>query len=197
VAIYPAIAATSEAVRSLLKGAAADTEFAGTDFELFQASNLQKFPEKATVSLYLYRVVVNNAQRNMAPRPAPNGRRRRHPLPLDLHYLLIAWAKDAASQQRALAWCARVLEDTSILPSSLLNAVGPENDVFFPDETVELTYDPLSLQDLYNVWQVAPTNQQPSLAYVARMVRIESPTTLAEYEPVQTRDFGLGKVILP
>jgi hypothetical protein len=195
--MYPAIAATSEAVRSLLKGAAADTVFAGTDFELFQASSLQKFPEKATVSLYLYRVVVNNAQRNMAPRPAPNGRRRRHPLPLDLHYLLIAWVNDAASQQRTLAWCARVLEDTPILPSSLLNAVGPENDVFLPDETVELTYDPLSLQDLYNVWQVAPSNQQPSLAYVARMVRIESPTTLAEYEPVQTRDFGLGKVILP
>ena len=196
-ATYQAIAATSEAIRSMLKSAAANSEFAGTAFKLFQASNLQKFPEEATASLYLYRVVVNNAQRNMLPRPAPNGRRRRHPLPLDLHYLLIAWVGDAATQQRMLAWCARVLEDSPTLPSSLLNAVGPENDVFFPDETVDLTYDPLSLQDLYNVWQVAPSNQQPSLAYVARMVRVESPTTLAEYDPVQTREFGLGKVLPP
>ena len=193
---YQAVAATSEAIRNLIKSAAV-AEFADIDCALFQAGNLQKFPDNPLITLYLYRVVVNNAQRNMLPRPAPDGRRHRRPLPLDLHYLLIAWVPDAARQQRLLAWCARVLEDTPILPASLLNAVGPEDNVFAPDETVELTYDPLSLQDLYNVWQVAPTNQQPSLAYVARMVRIESETTLREYEPVQTRDFGLGKVVLP
>jgi hypothetical protein len=197
VATYQAIAATSEAIRGILKSTAAESEFASMAFELSQASDMQKFPDQATVALYLYRVVVNNAQRNMLPRPAPNGHRRRHPLPLDLHYLLIAWVADAAKQQRLLAWCARVLEDTPIVPSSLLNAAGPEDNVFFPDETVELTYDPLSLQDLYNVWQVAQHNQQPSLAYVARMVRIESSTTLSEHAPVQTRDFGMGKVLLP
>jgi hypothetical protein len=193
-ATYQAIAATSEALRILLKSAAPGTEFAGTQFELFQANNLQKSPEDATAALYLYRVVVNTGQRNMLPRPAPEGRHPRRPLPVDLHYLLIACGTDVAKQQRLLAWCARLLDDTPILPSSLLNAVGPENDVFGPDETVEVSYDPISLQDQTNIWTVAQTNQQPAIAYVARMVCIESQTTLLEAAPVQTRDFGFGKV---
>jgi hypothetical protein len=45
------------------------------------------------------------------------------------------------------------------------------------------------VQDLSDVWKVAQIKEQPSATYVARMVEIESGDTLAEHEPVRTREF--------
>ncbi len=51
------------------------------------------------ISLVLYRVNVS-ANRNLPPRRGLDGKRYRPPLPLDLHYLVIAWADDTIKQQR-------------------------------------------------------------------------------------------------
>ena len=90
------------------------------------------------LSLYLHRIVVSTEHRNRRPRTGPDGIRPRPAVPLDLHYLLTAWAADAIKQQRLLGWAIRVLADTPTLPAALLNDAGPEHDVFMPEETVEL-----------------------------------------------------------
>ena len=116
----------------------------------------------------------------------------RHPpppsLPLDLHYLMTAWAKDAGTQQRLLGWAVRVMHDTATLPAGVLNAFGPE-PVFRPDETVEVVWETLTQQDAYDIWDVARPNQQPSAAYVARIVEIDSAVAVADGPLVQTRTF--------
>ena len=191
-AAYPAIAATSDAILGLLKAAATDSEFAGQTFKLYQAKDLQT-PMNAGVSLYLYRVSVSTTRRNLPPRPDVDGRRYRPSLPVDLQYLLTAWANDAATQQRLLAWCVRTLEDHPILPSGLLNHYGPEDDVFRPHETVELVAQSLTSQELSDVWEVNQKVRQPSVGYLARAVEIESRVAIEEHGAVQTREFAYAE----
>jgi hypothetical protein len=193
VATYHAIAAVGQALLGMLEDACPRDEFPAAQFALFQAADFQNPPIKEGVSLYLYRVAVNGTQRNRPARLAPGGRRFRPSLPLDLHYLMTPWAETAAKQQRLLGWSMRVLEDMAILPAGLLNHPGPEPDTFAPAETVELVCEPISLQDMANVWEAFKMNLQLSAAYVARMVLIDSALEVAEGPPAQTRALGFAK----
>lgn len=194
-ALTPAIAATSEAVLGLVQSAARGTEFNGVTFAHYQASNFQS-PMSEGISLWLYRVTVS-ANRNLPARIGRDGVRTRPPIPLDLHYLVTAWAGDAIKQQRLLGFAVRALEDTPVLPAGVLNQHGPEPDVFRPDETVELVFESLSVQDASYVWEVAQTKEQPSAPYVARMIELESAVPLDEAPPVQTRDLQVAGLVTP
>ena len=189
-ATFAAVAATSAALLGLLKAAAhGHPEFGTADFPLLRSDDLQKAPpDQLAVSLYLYHVAVNPNRRAMPDRWEADGIRRHPALPLDLHYLMTAWAKDAGTQQRLLGWAARVIHDTPTLPAGLLNAFGPE-PVFRPDETVEVVWEALTQQDAYDIWDVARPNQQPSASYVARIVEIDSAVTVVDGPLVQARIF--------
>jgi Pvc16 N-terminal domain len=191
-ATYHAIAATGQAILGLLERACPKPEFEGAIFELYQAKDFQN-PMEEGVSLYLYRVATSS-RRNLPPRIGPNGQHYRPPLPLDLYFLLTAWAKSAAKQQRLLGFCIREIGDTPILPASLLNHFGPEPDTFRPDEAVELIFESLTLQDTSNLWEPLKPNVQPSATYVARMISIESFVELPDSRPVQTREFDFAKM---
>jgi hypothetical protein len=198
-ATYHAIAATGQAIISLLADAAKETEFDGVSFALYQASSFQK-PMEEGISLYLYRMSINAMGRNQPSRTGPLGEPTRPVLPLDLHYLLTAWASTAARQQLLLGWAMRVLEDAPILPSGLLNQnhFAPAPGTFRPQEHVELVWEELSIQDLASIWEVFKPNQQLtqqlSVTYAARMLAIESTEPLVAAQEVQTRVFEVGTV---
>src|SRR6266566_1234096 len=103
VATFQAIAATGQAILGLLADACPKPEFAAARFELYQVNNFRS-PMEEGISLYLYRVAVSGARRNLPPTVGPNGQRYRPPIPLDLHYMVSAWAKTAVKQQRLLGW---------------------------------------------------------------------------------------------
>jgi hypothetical protein len=189
-AAYPAIAATSQAVLGLLDGASVGSEFAGIAFAHYHVKQLED-PMTEGISLVLYRITIG-AGRNRAVRIGLDGIRYRPGLPLDLHYLVTAWAPDPIRQQRMLAWAVRVLEDTPILPAGVLNQQAPEPAVFGPEESVELVWEALSLQDTFDLWQGLRT-KQPSATYVARMVVIDSDVSIHEYPDVQTRELDLAE----
>jgi hypothetical protein len=189
---YPAVAGTSQAILDLLRGAAEETEFAGVDFAHYHASNLEK-PMSEGVSLWLYRISVN-AARNLPPTIDPDGTRHSPPLPLDLHYLLTAWAPDPIQEQRLFAWAVRTIEDTPLLPAGVLNRPLAEPDVFRPDESVELAWQALSLSEFLDLWEGMRTKLRPSASYLARIVEIESTIEFEDYADVQTRELVYGGV---
>jgi hypothetical protein len=189
---HHAIAAASNAVKLLLENAAAtDPDWTGTPVDLYQADDLQKPLEgsKPTLSVYLYRVVLSTVRRDRGFRRTPDGRLFRPSIPLDLHYLVIAWASQAATAHELLGWAIRTLDDTPIVPVGLLNAYRSGLAVFGPDETLELVWEPLSLTDLYDIWQVSTQHQAPSASYVARMVQLDSEVPLDEGDLVHIREF--------
>ena len=178
----------------LLADAVPKPEFANAQFELYQISNFGN-PMEEGVSLYLYRIAVNGTIRNRPPVTGPDGRRRRPPIPLDLHYVLSVWARSAVKQQRLLGWTIRMFEDVPILPTGLLNNYGPEPEIFQPGETVEIILESLTLQDFNNLWSATKTALPVSVGYVARMVGISSELPLTEAAEVQTRDFKTGALV--
>jgi hypothetical protein len=194
VATHHAITAIGRAIIGVCEEAVKGSEFEGVGFKLFQAADFQKRPFEEGISLYLYRIQVSTARRKLPARQTPGGARLRPALPVDLHYLLTPWAKTAEKQHLLLGWVMRLLEDTPILPSGILNKYGHEPNTFRPDETVDLIPDSLSIQDMLNIWEVGKPNIQISVCYIARAVALESLAVEKEAEPVQTRVFGAGKL---
>ncbi|HEV8430897.1 MAG TPA: DUF4255 domain-containing protein [Pyrinomonadaceae bacterium] len=193
-ATFPGIAATGQAMLGLLADACPRDEFPTAQFELFQLSNFQQSPMEEGVSLYLYRIAPNTTRRNLPPTTGPDGRRFRPPIPLDLYYVVSAWAQTAVKQQRLLGWTIRTFEDVPILPTGLLNNYGPEPEIFRPGETVELTLDSLTLTDWNNLWSTTKASPPLSVSYIARMIHIESSMPISELPEVQTREFGVGNL---
>jgi hypothetical protein len=194
-ASYPAISAMSEAVLGLLQSAAVGSEFDGIAFAHYQSGDFES-PMSDGISLYLYRITVN-ANRNQPAHLGLDGRRYRPPIPLDAHFLVTAWAETAVRQQRMLGFAIRTIEDTPILPAGVLNQHSPEPDVYRPEESVELVYDIVTVQDIGYIWDVAQTKEQPSAPYVARMVTIDSSVALDDAAPVQTRELDYATMGSP
>jgi len=190
-----AIAATTNGIVRLLELAYQESDFGNlaAEFESYQAPQFQK-PMKFGLSLFLYRVAVNTAARNSRPHLRPTGDAVLPPLPVDLCYLLTAWAENAPDQQELLGWAMRVLQDTPILPPALLNTGFP--GTFGPAEAVELGADQLAQQDMTPLWEIMKPNQQPSVGYVARMVALESTVVVSEHPAVQTRVFEARKPLV-
>ena len=192
---HQAIAAAGQAILGLLSDARPRPEFESARFDLYQLKDFNGGMDEG-LSLFLYRVAVNGARRNLPPTLSPEGKRMRPPLPLDLYYLLTAWAKTAAKQQRLLGWAVRALQDVPVLPASFLNDYAPEPEVFRPNESVEIILDPLNLADMNNLWGSAKVTPPLSVGYVVRMVAVESEVEVAENgnAAVQTRAFDFGKL---
>lgn len=187
-----AIAVVGQAVLGMLADNIPQTEFTNARFELYQTSNFTS-PMEEGISLFLYRVEINSSLRNLPIRTGLDGISRRPPLPLDLYYLLTVWAKDVVKQQRILGWAMRTLEDAPVLSAARLNNFGPESDIFQPNEKVEIIYQSLSLQDLSNLWSAFKVSLPMSVAYIARVVGIDSTISAEETTAVQTRQFDLAK----
>jgi len=182
-----AIAATTEAIIRLLRSSYDPTQFnnAPMDFQVYVANDFLN-PMDEGVSLLLYRIFQDGTNRTPPGRMQPNGQRGPTKLPLELHFLLTAWAKTASLQHELAGWMMRTLEDNAVLFPSLLNSYKP--DVFYPEETVEIALAQLSTEDLFDIWDVIIRHvYQLSVPYVARVVRIESTATTVNGAQVQDR----------
>jgi|SRR3990170_467774 len=172
-ASHVGIAGTCEAIVRILRANFDPAEFNNStlDFQVYVADNFLQ-PMDQGVSVLLYRIYHNGSHRT-PPGRIVNGRRQPTTLPVDLHFLLTAWAKTASRQHEIAGWMMRVLEDNPILPASLLNAYQP--GVFHDDEGVELALADLTTEDLFHIWEVMIQHvYQLSVPYVARRVEIES-----------------------
>jgi len=182
-----AIASTCEAVIRLLRANYNPADFGVTtlDFQVYVSTDFNVSPMDEGVSLFLYRIYCNGANRTPAGRLV-NGRRQRTKLPLELHFLLTAHAKKASLQHEIAGWAMRVLEDYPSMPAGLLNAY--KANVFQPDETVELALAELGTEELFRIWEVMVNHvYQLSIPYVARIVQLESQITETVAARVQER----------
>jgi hypothetical protein len=136
----------------------------------FKTENLVSPPfTDLGVSIYLYRVAYNATWSKLPPRRHLNGDRFKRSMPLDLYFLVTAWARTPEQQWALLAWAIRMIDDTPVLPVGLLNQSagsdpdGTPQNVFGEDESVELVGENLSLQDTVSISEIAKHNQNIAL----------------------------------
>jgi hypothetical protein len=183
-----AVGTITLAIVGILDQAKSRINVPGLTVEAFQALNFKNGVTGGVgVSVYMHRIGVTTARRNMPPRLTPDGKRLRPPLPLDVHYMLTAWAKKPEVQHYLLGWAMRTLEDTPTLAAPILNGFDPTNKPFMDDETVDIVFEPTSIQDMLNIWEVGKPAVQPSVTYIARVVPIDSPAAEPTLPPVQGR----------
>jgi len=192
---YRAIAAVSTALQGLIRDRYPRDEFGqGLDIELYQTRNFEN-PMQDGFSIYLFRVAINGAVRNLTMRRTPDGRRFRPSLPLDLQYMITPWAQDVERQHRMLGWAMRMFEDVGVFSAGHLNHYLPETDTFAAHEGVEIICDPLTLTDYLTLWDRLRPRLPASATYALRMVFIDSDVTTPDGAPVQTRRFDMGETV--
>ncbi len=120
------------------------------------------------VSLYLYRVLVNEHVRNQpalgASRDAPA------PLSLDLHFLVTVWSDSAVAEQTLCAWVMHQLDRHPVLDISSLSGEGGWGS----GDVVQIAPAALSTEDLMRIWDALAPDYRLSLGYVARVIRIDA-----------------------
>lgn len=190
-----AIASTCEAIVRLLRASYDPRDFGdeSLDFQVYVAEDFAN-PMERGVSLFLYRVVRDGVPRQPPGRVLRDGRVERTRLPVDLYFLLTAWAKRASLQHEIAGWMMRVLEDSPLLTAPLLN--GYRADVFSSDETVEIVQAEMTVEDMFRIWETLVSHTyQLSVPYVARTVYLDSVAPLARGAPVQERVFPMHDVV--
>ncbi|MCK6548975.1 DUF4255 domain-containing protein [Myxococcota bacterium] len=188
------IAAVSRAVVTLLEANYDRTLFDNDlEFDVYTGRDFQA-PMTAGVTVFIYRVFHNGTNRLPPGRVGADGRRQRTRLPVDLHFILTAWAPTASLQHTIVAWMMRVLEDHPLLPAGFLNHAEP--GAFQADELVEIAPVELSTEDLLGLWErLVGQRYVLSVPYVARTVMIDSSLAEAAGPDVVERVMALREIV--
>jgi hypothetical protein len=120
------------------------------------------------VTLWPYRVLVNEHQRNreFALRPG----RINRPLPLDVHLLLTVWADNAGDELLLFAWAMRELYRLPVLDRSVLTTVDAGVRA---DELIQLAPAEMSVEDMMRIWDAVTPSYRLSASFVARVLQLD------------------------
>lgn len=156
------------------------------DFALVSSGELAGTIEETTrITLYLYRVTVNEHSRQQ--RPDLMSPEQQAPLGLDLHFLLTAWAGNAQDELLPLAWAMRQLYLHPILDASSLSPEAAWNR----EEVIQIIPSELSTEDMMRIWDALEPPYRLSVSYVARLVRLD-PDAIEQAASVVATRFGYG-----
>jgi hypothetical protein len=116
------------------------------------------------VSILLYRVDFNKAMRaTWSGVGAQDGRAH---LPVDLHYLMTAWADNAAHEHDLLGRTMQIIEEVGALSGPLLS---PDAD-WLPNEAVQVYLEDVATDDLMRTFESLTCDFRLSIPYLARIV---------------------------
>ncbi len=126
---------------------------------------------RPTVNLYLYDVRENNKLRQPSPAWTAEAHpskantvvQRRHPLKVDLHYIVTAWANEPDDEHRLLARTLMVLARTPEFPADLLS-----DSLQAQPPTIKVAqYDTLDKPS--DLWSVMDNQMRPAVPMVILM----------------------------
>jgi hypothetical protein len=185
VAGFRSIGAVGKSIESLLNVAFADDPPVASgsthavlirtdDLDLASGSTISPTP---ALSILLYRVDFNKTIR---PRWSAAGSvdGQAH-LPVDLHFLMTAWADNAEDEHQIIGRTMQALETVAALSGPLLYPTGD----WLPGEAVQLYLEDMATDDLMRTFDSLQCDFRLSVPYIARVVLISgSPPQLVDRE---------------
>jgi hypothetical protein len=125
-----------------------------------------EIPARA-LAIFLYRVDVNKVMRAAWSGVASfDGQAH---LPIDLHFLLTAFADNAEWEQQILGRAMQCLEDTPSLSGPLLYPTAN----WQPNEAVHVTVEDLGIDSVLRTFDSLAVDYRLAVPYLARVVRID------------------------
>jgi hypothetical protein len=129
--------------------------------------------QAANLILFLYRIVPSATLRNRehvvpSSNPPPAAITYRDSLPLDLYFLVTVGRRPGENEEPLLRVLGYAMQECQIHPNLIGVVVG--------HETVHVTLEPLSTEEIARIWALFPTaNYRTSIAYLASPVWIDPP----------------------
>lgn len=159
------------------------------------------------VNIFLYQATPNVAWRNqdLPTRRADGSLNQRPQIALDLHYLLTFYGDETLLEpQRILGSTVRALHARPVLTRQEIRGAVAANaflagaDLADEIETVKLTPQPLSLEELSKLWSVLfQTTYTLSMAYDASVVLITADSQPSMVQPVLTPSIHVFAGVTP
>jgi uncharacterized protein DUF4255 len=148
--------------------------------------------EPKQINLFLYLTEVNAAFRNMdLPNRVKPGETGQPPLALTLYYLLTAYGRDQNNDDLLahfiLGHAMRTLHDHPILTSAEIKIALAGNDLYEQIESVRITPQPMSLDEMYKLWSSFQARYRVSAAYRVSVALIDSARPVKAPLPVLRR----------
>jgi hypothetical protein len=185
---FRAIAAVTATLREVLhQGVNADVP---TDVVTRPPDRVTANGPNNQLNLFLFNTAPNAAWRNQElPGQAKAGESGFPPLPLILSYLLTAYGAndDETTSHQLLGKAMSVLHDQPLLDRARIEAALPDNDLFAQVESVKVTPQSLSVEEISKLWTAFQTQYRISAAYEASVVLIDSNRGARSPLPVLTR----------
>lgn len=123
---------------------------------------------RPTVSILLYRVDFNKTMRaSWSAAGAVDGNAH---LPVDLHYLLTAWADNADHEHRLIGRTMQIFEELGSLSGTLLHPDGG----WSVNEAVQLCLEDVGTDNLMRTFESLVCDFRLSIPYIARVVIVST-----------------------
>lgn len=170
---YRAIEAVGSAWVHVLRTSRQPQGFEGGVVIELRGSGADASGLEAGVSIFLYHIAENSAQRLAPKRGEPSTRESPPGLWLDLHFLVTASASSPRQAARLLGWTMHTLNQRPILTQDDLELAAP--GVFGEGESIRLQLEPMAPESIFRIRDALGLDPFcPSVAYRAGPVPIES-----------------------
>jgi hypothetical protein len=159
------------------------------EFRLISSGELAADTEiDGALTLYLYRVTVNEHARNV--RRVIDPTRENVPLAVDLHYLLTVWSRSAFTEHVVVAWAMRQLHQHPVLDASSLSSEA----AWGAGDFVQVIPAELTTEEVMRIWDTFEPKYRLSVSYIARVVRIDT-DPVAQAMPTVARRLGFDTTL--
>lgn len=192
-----AVAAVTTTLQSILLNlTSVDPDLTDTTVTMLPLDKARGANTTNQLNLFLYQILPNAAWRNMnIPSQVKSGETGIPPLSLNLYYLLTAFGRDDDASQafghELMGKAMSVLYDNSILSAqeiqSATAATLSRSDLDKQVESVRITLQPLSLEEISKLWTGFATQYRLSVAYEVGVTLIDSNQSVKTPLPVLTR----------
>jgi len=206
-----AIAAVSHLLRDLLNdgiiqgdlGATVGAKIAVTSRPPIRQPDTAN-PDECQLNLFLFQVQPNPGWRNegLPARDATGSRVGRHPLALDLHYMLTAYDERDLHPEILLGYAMQLLHENPVLGRnrirrSLTDITESGTNTLPPNlkaltrsgladqfESIKITPNYLNTEEMSKVWTSFQAPYRPSMSYLVTVVLVEVPDAARQALPV-------------
>lgn len=195
-----AIAAATATLRQiLLQGVTADPDLNDATVTIQPLDKARGTNTVNQLNLFLYQIQRNPAWVNSdMPQQVQSGETGFPPLPLNLWYLLTAFGRNDDADNSAqpfghhlLGKAMNILHDHPVLSAAEIVAatqtILPKSDLDRQIERIRITFQPLSVEEIYRLWTGFATQYRLSAAYEVAVTLIDSTRATRAPIPALTR----------
>lgn len=141
-------------------------------------------PDRPALTVFLYRITLDSLRFDTSGGVPSDGIAARPRLPIELHYMITAWSNDTRGELAIAGRVLQVLHDHPMLGPPEL-----QGDSWVPDDSVQLLFESLPIEEHYRAWGTSDVPYRLSLTCMARGVGI-APTEAPGFAPVLQRTIG-------